>query len=194
MKEAHYDFWCDCLIVDGPNFWNLLKACRGAQHLFGDLIAQIEERLSTFGGRQVQFEERIWVSPRLNPRRCNNLWLQNLFNKLQHHGWQIRLAAPLHPLVKSDDDLVKYLLWERAETIPEGSILALGSGDGDFVETLKAIKAERSDLIIAVISGTFPPRFVAHPDLRGVADFFLDILTLPCMNRRLIFAVNRRAV
>jgi len=65
--------------------------------------------------------------------------------------------------------------------LPSGSILALASGDGDFVETLHSIKSQREDLLIVVITGTLPPRFYASPKLREVANFFLDILTLPCL-------------
>jgi len=70
---------------------------------------------------------------------------------------------------------------DKSEVLPSGSVLALASGDGDFVETLRSIKLQREDLFVAVITGTIPPYFYANPRLREVADFFLDILTLPCL-------------
>lgn len=183
MNEAQ-DFWFDCLIVDGPNFYKLLEACNGIPYLLGDLITQIEKKLETSIGRPVQFNDRIWVSPRLNPHRPNTRKLKRLFKQLQHRGWQIRLA-PTHSSEEPDDELIKYLLWEKAETIPqEGSILALASGDGDFVETLRDIKSERSDLVIVVISGILKGS-VAHKDLRNVADRFLDIVSLDCIRNNL---------
>ena len=185
----------DCLIVDGPNFWSLLKACGGVQSLFdGDLVAQIEERLGSFLRRQVHFDERIWVSPNLNHLRCNTNWLKRFFKTLQTHGWTIvfpkQLAIP--NVEKADDYTIKCLLLDRAEVLPSGSILALASGDGDFVETLHSIKSQREDLFIVVITGTLPPRFYANPKLREVADFFLDIFTLPCLLLKLSVKLLRR--
>lgn len=57
----------DCLLVDGPNFWNLLKACGGIPYLFTEFIPQVEEKLGWVVQRPVRFEEKIWVSPSLKP-------------------------------------------------------------------------------------------------------------------------------
>jgi hypothetical protein len=175
----------DCLIVDGPNFWSLLKACGRPQTLLSEgLIDQIEERLGNLLQRQVTFGERIWVSPNLNHLRCNTDWLRRFFKTLQAHGWIIvfpkRMAIP-NTVEKADDHAIRCLLLDKSEVLPSGSVLALASGDGDFVETLRSIKLQREDLFVAVITGTIPPYFYANPRLREVADFFLDILTLPCL-------------
>ena len=184
MTEAP-GWWYDCLIVDGPNLWELLKVCGGIPHLFAEFLSQVEERLEGFVQRPVRFAEKIWVSPALNHRRANASWLKGLLMRLQRLGWEIRLPAPMHSLPGKDDQLIKWLLREKADMLPPGSILALSSGDGDFLETLRDIKAERNDLCVVVISSSLPPRFVAHPQLREVADFFLDVLTLPCLSRTL---------
>jgi hypothetical protein len=77
---------------------------------------------------------------------------------------------------------VKWLLWEYAERLPEGSLLGLGSGDGDFAETIRDIKSAYPRLELAVITTSYGP-FHENSSLRKLPGVhFMDLLpSLSCL-------------
>jgi hypothetical protein len=178
----------DVLIVDGPNWWNMCRAL-GNPFLPCDpkFLSQLEGRLTQMLGREVRFSERLWVSKRVNRHRGNTRWLTNtVFPSLKGAGWQLCFPPPNISDEKPDDEHVKWLLWEYAERLPEGSLLGLGSGDGDFAETIRDIKSAYPCLELAVITTSYGP-FHANPSLRELSEklpgvHFVDLLpSLPCL-------------
>jgi len=171
----------DVLIVDGSNWWNMFRAL-GNPFLSCDpvFLSQLEGRLSWILGREVRFSERIWVSNRVNRHRSNTQWLiGKVFPRLTNAGWLLRFPHNVFGGQPDDDAFVQWMLWEYAEQLPEGSLLGLGSGDGDFEETLRDIKSTYPDLELAVITTSYG-YFRANLSLKSLPGVhFVDLLSLP---------------
>ncbi len=159
------------VVVDGPNYCHLCKAL-DVRPGIREFIEWLRASLEVWCGADLQLGRLVWSSPA--PSGPAGAGLARFLAAVSRMGFDVRTAPRGH-----DDDVVTSAILGLAH---EHHVVALVSGDGDFVEPV--ISARDSGAVVVVVTADCPPEFLSSVALRFAADARLDFADM--MEARLV--------